>query len=212
MTLLLAAFKAETSSVYHHCAEEEWQEQKGHCHAHGRIHTHPLLLGICGMGPVAAAMHAQYFVDHYSPQRILLLGIAGSLQETVALNDLIIPLHCVAHPSITTGQPSSLACDASLQMRLCEKAQDLFPHKNIHRHRIMTSCQPLLESSQYPHDAVDMEAWAVALVARKSGIPLAVVKSISDLSPRQKEAGQSLKEGVREANKLWVPLLAATFY
>ena len=50
-----------------------------------------------GVGKANAAMVAQYAVDHFRPDYLIMTGIAGGLGDRLALGDVVVSRDCVQH-------------------------------------------------------------------------------------------------------------------
>lgn len=56
-----------------------------------------VVLGICGIGKVNAAMFTQTMIDHFGTEFIINIGVAGSMDEKVGIGDLVIGTDYIYH-------------------------------------------------------------------------------------------------------------------
>ena len=149
----------------------------------------------CGVGKVSAAMVAQYAVDHFRPDCLMVTGIAGGLGR-FALGDVVVSRDCVQHDLDVTalghplGQvPLTEHRFLSADPRLVELALATpVPGQRVVSGRILTGDQfvTAADAAQQQRlrslhgDAVEMEGAAVALVATVNRIPFVVIRSVSD--------------------------------
>jgi adenosylhomocysteine nucleosidase len=123
-----------------------------------------IVAGFAGMGPVPARIAADTIYKHSSGEISLMIsvGYAGALKPTLKVADLLEPkeIICAADDTeIINSQGSGTLVSAGAVAGADAK-------------KTMTQ--------KYQADAVDMEAYSVADVARIYGIPFRAIKVISD--------------------------------
>jgi futalosine hydrolase len=153
---------------------------------------------LCGFGPVAAAARASRWIAHHQPARVILTGIAGTLDPTelpvgtavtfsrVAMHGIGVGVTADFVSAATLGFPHWPGSGASDPAHLDELILES-PVTYV-ASQLLTCCtasQSPTEARErrerYP-DAIaeDMEGFAVALACRLAGIPLAIVRGISN--------------------------------
>ncbi len=151
------------------------------------IHMHKLPILVTGVGKVNAAIAVSSILGKHRPSRLVNVGTAGALREGVTgthvistviqhdLNDAaifdLVGIHFGEDISLDSGEGIVLATG------------DRFISKPEVRERL----------AEQAH-LVDMEGYAVARAARAAGIPVTLVKQVSD------EAGE-------QAAKSWTETL-----
>jgi len=152
---------------------------------------------LCGFGPVAAAANARHAIAQHSPERMIVLGIAGTFDPVgLPIGSAAVFPSVVMH-GIGVGIDSSFVSAAALGFRHCPtptgdaKAPDQLPLARP----VPTAAGPLLtccaasatpteateRRRQFPDAAAeDMEGFGVALAGRLAGVPLAIVRGISN--------------------------------
>lgn len=157
----------------------------------------------CGVGKAAAAAGSMYLLERHRPRALVNVGTAGSLDPRLHVGDLVVaeevlpadvgiihsggfghtgPGLCengrvLFHPSFPTerGLVEEAARSAARASLTC------------HRGKIITCDQVVLDPELRAHLgkafralAVEMEGSAVAQVAAGAGVPVAVIRVISD--------------------------------
>lgn len=176
----------------------------------GRLHGHDVVLVLCGIGKVAAATTATLLVTEFDAGRIVFTGVAGGLGEDVRIGDVVIAQALLQHDMDAsplfprfevplTGR-ARFDADADLGDATCRAAEACLREQalgapagaarasRMHRGLIVSgdrfvsrredsaALRVLLPDAL----AVEMEGAALAQVCHDFGVPLAVVRSISD--------------------------------
>lgn len=153
---------------------------------------------LCGFGPVAAAAHASRWIAHHQPARVILTGIAGTLDPTGLPVGSATTFPRVAMHGVGVGVAADFVSAATLGFphwpgsgaRDPEHVDELVLESPVPAAagQLLTCCTASVSPAEarerrerYP-DAVaeDMEGFAVALVCRLAGIPLAIARGISN--------------------------------
>ncbi len=162
----------------------------------GKMGRREVILAVCGIGKVFAAMCAQTMILKFSPDCIVNSGVAGSLSEKLLILDVAVSDSLVQHDVDTSplGDPvgylsgldtvrlpaSALLRDAllrhahSLQIRAvpgCIATGDQFIATAEQKKRIREAFSPI---------ACEMEGGAIAQVAAANHVPFCAVRAISD--------------------------------
>lgn len=76
----------------------------------GTIHDKEVVLAVCGIGKVFAAICAQTMILKYNPDVIINTGVAGTLTDKLSINDIAIADSVVQHDMDTSplGDPVGL--------------------------------------------------------------------------------------------------------
>lgn len=138
------------------------------------LHASDLPVLVTGAGKVNAAVAVATILGEFSPSQVVNLGTAGALHDGMAgtyvvktvfqhdLDDRALFELCGLH----FGEPIDLADDGVVLA-----TGDVFVTDDTVRKRLSTSA-----------DLVDMEGYAVASAARVAGVPVTLVKEVSDLA------------------------------
>ena len=162
----------------------------------GKIGKKNVILCVCGIGKVFAAMCAQTMILTFSPDCIINSGVAGSLTDRLEILDVAVAADLVQHDMDTSplGDPVGLIsginrvelpADKELAECICTAAAEL--DMTTLRGRIASGDQFIATSAQKEHIkaqfdpiACEMEGAAIAQVAFANGIPFACIRAISD--------------------------------
>jgi adenosylhomocysteine nucleosidase len=169
-----------------------------------------LLLTVrCGIGPVRAA--AAIKTLEIEPSAVIAAGAAGSLVEDAYIGGLVVATETVW----ADGVDSPLPCDPSIVARLARACEaEATPARSC---RVVTADRAVFapESRRRLHrdssaHAVDMESHAIALEARKLGVPFSALRVLSDdmrspeLPERIRKIGRNNLAGIsRHLAALW---------
>lgn len=136
------------------------------------LHLHDLPILVTGAGKVNAAVALATILGEHSPREVLNLGTAGALRDgldgtheiaTITQHDLDdAALHHLT--GLHFGQPVQLA-----EQGLVLTTGDAFVADRLLRDRLAQSAH-----------VVDMEGYALARAAMTAGVPIRVIKHVSD--------------------------------
>lgn len=195
--LLLGALAAELSEFRNHLAERRTIAWRGMTFDAGRLEEREVVVAATGVGKSMAALVTQHLVDRFDPASIIFSGIAGALNPSFAVGDVVVAADTLQYDldaraaGFALGQvPFSdyriIPCDAQLVAAALRSRPAGF---RLHRGRILTGDLFLSrrESGAYDHlvdelggDAVEMEGASAGLVAAVNGVPFLLVRAISD--------------------------------
>jgi adenosylhomocysteine nucleosidase len=205
-TGIIAAMESEIRDLSSSLDHDRTERIAGREIHYGKLEGVPVALVLCGCGKVNAALSATLLTCHAKVNRILVTGISGGLAEGLKVGDIVIgdsfvqhdmdtrplfPLHEIPFEgfSVIESDPElkHLLAGAARNMLASarppglETAQvfeglvisgDQFLSSSEARNRVLQNLQKAC--------AVDMESAAVAQVCRATGMPLGVMRVISD--------------------------------
>ena len=134
-----------------------------------------LLVAVCGMGKVAAALATQRLVDHYGCDRVVHTGICGALAERDGLRPgavLRVERAVEEHPGRFGMPEKPVSCDDRWWTQLPTAS-------------LVTCQRPVFDDRRRKvladrGDLVDMEGAVVARVCARYGVPCTIFKGITD--------------------------------
>lgn len=176
---------------------------------HGILHGMDVVLLLCGIGKVSAAIGTTLLIDQYSPDIVINTGSAGGLSADLAVGDVIISDEVRYHDVDVTlfgyeyGQLPKMPPGFTPDKKLIEHAKIAAKKiQNIHitDGLIITGDSFIhdkdtvdkIKSKLPPMKATEMEAAAIAQVCFMSDTPFLIIRSISDVPG--KESKQSFEE------------------
>jgi adenosylhomocysteine nucleosidase len=159
---------------------------------HTTVENRPILVFQGGWGKVAAAASTQYVVDRFKPRYLINLGTCGGVQgrierfDVVAVERVIIydvyeamgdSSEAIAHYTTDLNVPESLP-PSIIRTTLYSADRDLTP---MYLRELENLFQPRV---------VDWESGAIAWVARRNGIPVLILRGVTDLANVDKMEAQ----------------------
>ena len=163
----------------------------------GTLHGKDIVIAVCGIGKVAAAMCTQIMILKYSPDRIINTGVGGSLSTKLAIGDIAVAESLVQHdmdPS-PLGAPIGLIsglnmvnipADKAVADLLLEGIKTLENVKGLSG--VIASGDQFIASNEkkkfitenFNAIVCEMEGASIAQVCYSNGVPFGVVRAVSD--------------------------------
>lgn len=162
----------------------------------GDLCGHQVIIAVCGVGKVFAAMCAQAMILNYSPDAIINTGVAGALASELRVGDVAVAENVVQHDMDTSpiGDPVGLIsginmvqipADEKISSSLKKTALDL--GMTCLSGTIASGDQFIADKAKksYIKDtfsaiACEMEGAAIGQVCYVNGTPFGILRSISD--------------------------------
>ena len=149
-----------------------------------------------GMGLVNAAATTQLLIDELAPDAVIFSGIAGNLNTHLHINDVVLggTLRYLDTDMRLVGQWKPGTADQPVEEfhsddRLIEVADKVLTDLNVHHITgIIATGNYFVDDPKKVEqviretgaDAVEMEGAAVAHVAARNGLPVLVIRALSD--------------------------------
>ena len=158
----------------------------------GRVGANEIALFVTGIGPKAASLKAASTLHSFGnqgnsvrrPDAVIVAGTCGSLGRTFNEGDVIFYSGC-----LSTSKTDRLNCPASIAKHLknrlsvhgflCRSAL------GISSQRVATSKTEKLELAKSGAEVVDMESYEIVAAAGQAGLPVVVIRVVSDSLDRQ---------------------------
>ena len=199
MTGIICAMQIEADGILALCGDIVKEEKYGMTFTRGTLHGRELVIVVCGIGKVNAAMCATVLIDRYQPALVINVGVAGAVSPVVSIGDIIIGTRAVEHDMNTTalgdrqgevsfpnGKVLYFDCDKDTVRRLEEACTDL-PDTKVVRGIIASgdmfiSARPkrLRLNDRFGAIACEMEGASIGHVCYCCGVPFAILRAISD--------------------------------
>ncbi|MDX2007748.1 MAG: 5'-methylthioadenosine/S-adenosylhomocysteine nucleosidase [Meiothermus sp.] len=194
MVALFAAEGAEAQALRRHLELLEVMDGPFPIHR-GQVGRYELLLLEAGVGKAAAAASVAYVKARFNPTQAYWVGVAGALNPELRPLDLLVGQDAVQYDVDITAfgrQPGELAtgerfvpADAALTSKVMRSAQNLgvplFLGRVASADRFLAD--PLVAAqvrAVFSADAVEMEGAAALWTARRMGMPMALIRAITD--------------------------------
>jgi adenosylhomocysteine nucleosidase len=205
-TGIIAAMDSEFRDLASSLDHERTEKIAGREIHYGHLEGHPVALVLCGCGKVNAAHSATLLAAHAKVSRILVTGVSGGLQEGLKVGDIVVGTAFVQHDmdarplfprhEIPFEGFSLIEADHDLRHLLAGAARSMLAsgrppgleEASVFEGLVVSGDQFLssIEArtgvlGPLPHACcADMESAAIAQVCRAAGIPLGVMRVISD--------------------------------
>ncbi|MBE6709741.1 MAG: 5'-methylthioadenosine/adenosylhomocysteine nucleosidase [Ruminococcaceae bacterium] len=162
----------------------------------GKIGTTDIVLAVCGIGKVFAAICAQTMIVKYAPDAVINTGVGGTLTKKLSVGDVAVSSAMVQHDMDTSalGDPVGLISGINIveipaDAALAEKISAIVKSMGINTvtGTIATGDQFIgnQETKKRIADtfgaiACEMEGAAIGQVCYVNKVPFAVIRAISD--------------------------------
>lgn len=197
MTGIIGAMKIEVETIKDLMEEKKSEIISGVEYVKGTLHGSEIVIAVCGIGKVAAAMCAQTMILKYAPDRIINTGVGGSLSTKLAIGDIAVAESLVQHDMDTSplGDPIGLIsginvvnipCDGAVVDALSACVEKLDGVKAVRG--VIASGDQFIASAEKKKfitenfDAIvcEMEGASIAQVCYTNSVPFGVVRAVSD--------------------------------
>lgn len=162
----------------------------------GTIHEKDVVLAVCGVGKVFAAVCAQTMILKYAPDIIINTGVAGTLTDKLSIGDIAVADAVVQHDMDTTplGDPPGLISGINVvkfpaDKNICDALAEVIKAQKIpYCVGTIASGDQFLASVSVKKKITDnfgaiageMEGGAIGHVCYLNQVPFCVLRAISD--------------------------------
>lgn len=193
---VIGAMQMEIDNLKESMENMETETISGVTYVSGTVAGKEVVAAVCGVGKVFAAICAEAMILRYQVDRIINIGVAGTLCKELNVMDVAVADQVVQHDMNTSalGDPVGLISgineiflptDAGMRGLLCEclmdkgyrykvgtiATGDLFLHKPEQKERLHERFQAI---------AGEMEGASIGQVCYVNKVPFAILRSISD--------------------------------
>ncbi|MCR5458217.1 MAG: 5'-methylthioadenosine/adenosylhomocysteine nucleosidase [Clostridiales bacterium] len=193
---IICALKLEAEGIISHIENCKSTNLFGIMYNFGTIGKKKVVVSICGMGKVNAAICAQTMIMTFTPDVIINVGVGGALDSTLKLGDIVISDRLVQHDVDTSylGDPigyisgtdkTFFDADKTVRDRLEKAIKEL---NYSYRIGTIASGDQFISSKEAKDRIVknfggivaEMEGAAVAHVCYVANVKFCILRSISD--------------------------------
>lgn len=185
------------------------------------------LVAIAGFGPIAAAARTSALLARLSPARVFLVGIAGSYDADALPIGGAAFFASVAIDGIGAGEGDALKGPPALgfpqwpggaeRPPIRDEVELVVPSGLPSARLLLTTCAASATSEQsasrkrrFPHaSAEDMEGFGVALACALEGVPLSIVRGVSNVVGDREPARWRIPAALGAARELLLAALHA---
>ncbi|MEE0957080.1 MAG: 5'-methylthioadenosine/adenosylhomocysteine nucleosidase [Ruminococcus sp.] len=165
----------------------------------GTLNGKDIVVVVCGVGKVNAALCATTMINRFSPELIVNSGVAGALSPLVSIGDLVVASKAVEHDMNTTalgdkqgeislpdGKIMYFECDKDAVALLTKCGKEL-PDTKVTQGIVASGDmfvsnrrKRLLINDRFGAMACEMEGAAIGHVCYCCKVPFAILRAISD--------------------------------
>ncbi len=193
---IIGAMSVEIEALKAALADPVTETVGGLTFTKGTLEGVSVVLAVCGVGKVFAAMAAQTMIIHYGVRAVINTGVAGTLSDALSIGDIALAENVVQHDMDTSpiGDPVGLISGLNLvympaDAALADTIADVIGGMGIRcvRGTVASGDVFVADSGKktYIRDtfgavACEMEGAAIGQVCTVNRIPFAVIRAISD--------------------------------
>ena len=197
MTGIIGAMRIEVETIKSLMENKTVETVSGVEYVKGTLRGKDVVIAVCGIGKVAAAMCTQTMILKYSPDCIINTGVGGSLSTKLSIGDIAVAESLVQHDMDTSplGDPVGLISGINVVnmpadekvvdalVRCVEKLDSVKALKGV-----IASGDQFIASEEKKKYIVanfgaivcEMEGASIAQVCYTNGVPFGVVRAVSD--------------------------------
>lgn len=197
-TGIIGALDVEVEHLVRELENCTSQKLMGMTFHEGLLHGMPVVVVMCGIGKVNAALCASVLINCYGVSAVINTGIAGSLDSNIEIGDLVVSTDAVHHDMDMTplgfaaGQVPYIGtlafpADEGLRSAVLQAAQELDLGVTVFEGRIASGDQFVSTTerkdwvvSTFDALCCEMEGAAIAHACYLARVPFVIVRAISD--------------------------------
>ncbi|MBQ4599017.1 MAG: 5'-methylthioadenosine/adenosylhomocysteine nucleosidase [Clostridia bacterium] len=193
---IICAMKIEADAIRASLTDTRTEVVSGVEFTVGKRYGKEIVLAVCGIGKVFAAICTEAMILRFAPSLILNSGVAGTLTEALSIGDIAIAKNLVQHDMDTSplGDPVGLVSGINKIYFDADKAAVTAFAKATASVGANSVIGTIASGDQFMSDtakknairdrfgaiACEMEGAAIAHVAYVNNVPFAVLRAISD--------------------------------
>lgn len=193
---IICAMKIEAEAIRASLSDVKTETISGIEFTSGKLHERDVVLAVCGIGKVFAAICTEAMIIRFAPELIINSGVAGTLTDALSIGDIAIAKDLVQHDMDTSplGDPVGLisginkiyfeadeAAVAALEVAAAKVGANSVVGTIASGDRFLSdSGKKMVIRDRFNAVACEMEGAAIAHVAFVNGTRFAVLRAISD--------------------------------
>lgn len=193
---IVAAMAIEADMIKEAMTEKTSETISGVEFVSGKLGQRDVVVAVCGIGKVFAALCTQTMILRYHPEQIINTGVGGTLIEYLSIGDLAISTAVVQHDMDTSplGDPVGMLSGLNqiklpADKNMVEKVCQICEKKGIRHHcGVIASGDQFIASrekkdwivSTFQGISCEMEGASVGHVCTVNKVPFVILRAISD--------------------------------
>lgn len=197
MVGIIGAMHIEVETIKSLMENKSSETVSGVEYVKGTLHGKEIVIAVCGIGKVAAAMCTQTMILKYAPDCVINTGVGGSLSTKLAIGDIAVAESLVQHDMDTSalGDPIGLISGINIVnipadekvVSILEKGIETLENIKAVKGVIASGDQFIASSEKkkfltenFNAIVCEMEGASIAQVCYTNGVPFGVVRAVSD--------------------------------
>ncbi|MDD6214188.1 MAG: 5'-methylthioadenosine/adenosylhomocysteine nucleosidase [Firmicutes bacterium] len=193
---IIGAMEIEVSSIKSLLTDTVEQEISGIQFMSGKYNNKDIVVAKCGVGKVFAAMCAEAMILKYSPETIINIGVAGCLDNSLKIGDIVIADSVVQYDMDTSalGDPKGFLSGINIvkipsDEEIVKKLQSAVDQAGIRNVMgtiasgdkfVNDSATKRFIISEFGGKACEMEGASIGHVCYVNKVPFGVLRAMSD--------------------------------
>lgn len=191
---VLAAMDKELDLLLNLIPEREEINIGNHKYYVGKLRNHTIIAGKCGIGKVNSALNAYMMIQNLNPDLVINSGVAGGVDGSLGIGSVLIADGITYHdvwcgPGTEYGAADGYPQILSPDKEVVKTAKELFRDNENVKFGLICSGDKFISKKEevetikksFPDAlAVDMESASIAQACMKCGVPVAIVRVMSD--------------------------------
>lgn len=197
-TGIIGAMDVEVEYLVGELENHSSQEHMGMTFHEGLLHSKPVVVVMCGIGKVNAALCAHVLTDHFGVGAVINTGVAGSLDDAINVGDLVVSTDAVYHDMDVTAlgyapgkvpnmDTLAFPADDTLRQTVVRIAREVAPEIGVYEGRVASGDQFVSSAERkdwvvgtFGARCCEMEGAAIAHACYLARVPFVIVRAISD--------------------------------
>ena len=196
---IICAMQIEADGILDLCENKTTQDKFGMKFTSGTLNGKDVVVVVCGVGKVNAAMCAVTLINDYKPDLVINSGVAGAVSPVVSIGDFVVGSKAVEHDMNVTplgykqgevlfpdGSATFFDCDkdaSRLLENVCSELDDTRVVRGVIASGdifVSDRSKRLRLNDRFGAIACEMEGAAIGHVCYSCKVPFAVLRAISD--------------------------------
>lgn len=194
---IIAAMEIESKKILSVMENKETKTVLGINFTSGKVSDKEVVVAVCGIGKVFAAMCTAIMINEYKPERIINCGVAGALKPEMKIGDALIATGALQHDmdSSALGDPKGMISGINMVVLPCispelDGTESLEVEGNTVKvwRGLVASGDKFVSKKEEKEQIADefnamvceMEGASIAQVCYAAGVDCSILRTVSD--------------------------------
>ena len=205
VTGIIGALEEETALLKENMTDVKTVMVSGMVFYEGRLGNNNVVVVKCGVGKVNAGICTQTLIERFGADRVINTGVAGSLDASINIGDIVVSTDAVQHDFDLTplgyapGEVEEIGtvafkADESMRQAAVNAVRDSAPDIQVFEGRVCSGDQFIASKeqkeriiSEFGGSCCEMEGAAIAQVCYLNDVPFVIIRAISDKADDSEE-------------------------